>query len=130
MERPILAYDAGCGPCASFRGAVEFFDLRKKIRYISLESAEIRGLLETVAPELRYRSFQLVLEDGRVLSGTDAVPALLRLLPGGQRTARFLELVPLGMASVRFLYSALSRLHETGSCGRPLPNVPHGNSHD
>jgi predicted DCC family thiol-disulfide oxidoreductase YuxK len=127
MQDFLLAYDASCGPCSRFKGLVEFLDARRRIAFVSLEEADKSGALEGVPPSLRYRSFHLLrpregrVDGGGVRSGSDALLPLLRLLPGGDLAARFVEAAPGAEGAVSFAYSALSRLHDTGSCS-PTPS--------
>lgn len=117
MERATLAYDSKCGPCSRFRGLVEFLDARRALRFSSLGSAERSGLLDSVNPARRYDSFHLVLPGGVVLSGAEALPSLLGLLPAGRLTRR-LASADWVRDSLTFAYSILSRLHERSACAR------------
>jgi len=123
----VLAYDADCGPCSRFRSLVEFLDARGVIRYTTLGAADHLGSLNDIPPEARYGSFQLILADGHVVGGGDAIPSLVELLPFGKKTAKLLTTLPGGTWLVKIVYSSLSRLHETGYC-RKEPNATLGRS--
>jgi predicted DCC family thiol-disulfide oxidoreductase YuxK len=112
----VLLYDADCGPCTRFRKAIEFFDSHRHIRYLSLIEGDERGFLAEVPINLRHRSFHLISPDGAVLSGADALPTLIGLLPTGRLASRFIVRAPGGLTTMAFVYSVFSRLHGTGSC--------------
>src|SRR4029077_5263616 len=100
MKDFLLAYDANCGPCSRFKRMVEFLDAKRRIRFVSLEGADGSGVLESVPPPVRYRSFHLLrvwrgrTDGGGIRSGSDALLQLLRLLPGGNVASRLVEAVP------------------------------------
>lgn len=120
----LLAYDASCGPCRRFKRAVSLLDSYGRFVYLPLEEADSEGLLDAVLPSLRYRSFHLVSPDGAVLSGSDALPAVVRQLPGGRLASWLMTQAPGGPGAVRFTYRAFSRLHDAGSCDVDLESRP------
>ncbi len=125
LEKSVLVYDAGCGPCTRFKQLVEFLDARGALAFLSLADADAEGMPDDVSPSRRHRSFHLVSPGGGVLSGAEALPTLISLLPAGRVTARFIVAAPGGVRALEFGYSALSRLHDAGRChytpdaGRP-----------
>ena len=113
---PLLVYDSCCGPCTRFRNIVEFLDSKRRIDYMGLVQADNNGLLDSVPTERRHRSFHLIAQDGKVTSGAAALPPLIGLLPTGRTFERIIELsVPVSFATT-VLYTAFSRLHDSGSC--------------
>ncbi len=116
MEKHTLVYDAGCGPCTRFRRAVDFLDAHNGLEYSPLIDADRNGLLESVSPSRRHRSFHLVSPGGEVLSGANAIPRLIGLLPAGSLVLKLVVSAPLGYKSIAFVYSTFSRLHDAGSC--------------
>jgi predicted DCC family thiol-disulfide oxidoreductase YuxK len=114
----LLAYDAECGPCSRFKAVVRFLDARGRLDFASLREADEAGALSGVEPSLRYRSFHLVSSGRGARSGAEALMPLVGvLLPQGERLTRALETVPGFRLAMTFVYSTLSRLHDTGSCG-------------
>ena len=111
-----LVYDTWCGPCTRFRNVVGFLDAKKNLRYVGLKEADLSGILDRVPWARRHRSFHLVSPSGNVLSGADALPELLSLLPAGKVPSMALE-SPMVLGLAAFAYSVLSRLHDSGSCG-------------
>jgi predicted DCC family thiol-disulfide oxidoreductase YuxK len=115
-----LAYDAYCGPCTKFKQLVNMLDKHEKIDYVSLVAADHGGMLDAVAPNLRYASFHLVLPGGIVKSGSEALMELIAILPCGRIVAPVMRRMPGSKALLAAIYGALSRLHDRGSCKRPL----------
>jgi predicted DCC family thiol-disulfide oxidoreductase YuxK len=111
-----LAYDSDCGPCRRFEGVVELLDTKHRLQYIGLEDADRKGLLATLAPSLRRRSFHLLSPSGRIFSGARAIPLLISLLPGGTAHFFVLSRSPLAFRALSFVYSVFSRAHDSGSC--------------
>ena len=114
--RYILVYDSDCGPCSRFRDAVGFLDPRHRMGYLGLDEAEGLGLLSTVPPARRRRSFHLVSDEGGVASGSAALARLASQLPGGSLTSLAVGANPALSRAAGFVYAALSRLHDAGSC--------------
>ena len=115
MDPHRLAYDADCGPCSRFKRVVGVLDSRRRIAPISLARADADGILDGVPASRRHSSFHLVAPDGQVLSGAAAIPALVRMLPGG-RIPSLMLMAPGVPRAVRFVYQTLSRLHDSRSC--------------
>lgn len=111
-----LVYDAGCGPCTTFRNAVYFLDARHRMAYAGLDAAEERGLLSTVPEGQRRRSFHLVPGSGPALSGSAAFADLAAQLPGGLLTSAAIRSCPPLSGALGSAYATLSRLHGSGSC--------------
>lgn len=119
MRDFVVAYDASCGPCTRFRRALEFFDIFQRIGFVSLDEANREGRLDNVPEHLRFRSFHMILPNGDILSGSDALPSLMGLLPAGGLVSRLMMSTPLGPKIASSVYSAASRLHESESCASP-----------
>src|SRR5579875_138134 len=82
-ERYHLVYDADCTLCSRFKRVVDFLDKYEKLDYVSLREAEACGLLDSIPNGRRHSSFHLVSPKGKVTSGSQAIPELVRLLPSG-----------------------------------------------
>ena len=116
LQKYILAYDADCGPCSRFREIADFLDPREGIDSVSLIDADRLGLLDKIPRFVRHNSFHLIFPNGEVLSGAKAIPALTEFFPLGTLLSRGLRSAPGGQRFIDFAYSALSRLHDSGSC--------------
>lgn len=116
MPRFVLAYDADCGPCTRFKHMIDFIDTRNQVRFISLMEADKSGLLDSIPVSKRHTSFHLIFPSGTVLSGSEAIPSLIEILPGGKAISRVITSAPGGAKSISFVYAGFSRLHDRGSC--------------
>ncbi len=116
LEKSFLVYDAGCGPCTRFRQLVGFLDAKGRLAFVSLVDADSEGMLDDISPTRRHRSFHLIVPGGSVLSGAEALPALISLLPAGRLTVRLIVAVPGGLRALGVGYGVLSRLHDAGKC--------------
>jgi predicted DCC family thiol-disulfide oxidoreductase YuxK len=111
-----LLYDADCGFCKWSLSLVLKLDRRRRLRPLSLQSAEANQLLADLSPAQRNASWHLVSPDGRRWSAGAAAPPLLRLLPGGSPPARLLDAAP-GMTERAYRFVAEHR----SLLGRALP---------
>jgi predicted DCC family thiol-disulfide oxidoreductase YuxK len=99
-----------------FKRLLDFLDARGSIEFVPLIDADEGGLLERIPKERRWKSFHLVLRDGDVKSGADALPYVVSSLPLGWFPSRAILLVPGVNRVTGWVYSRLSMLHDTGSC--------------
>ncbi len=115
-DQYVLIYDSACGICVKFRRFVDFLDPREKLEFSSLLDADAGGLLSSMPIALRHKSFHFRLPNGKILSGAEAVPELMRQLPSGSLLNWFVTGAPIGMTVIRFLYGNISRFHDSDSC--------------
>lgn len=123
--RFVVAYDASCGPCSTFKKAVGALDARRRLGFVPLDVADGSGMLDAVEERSRYASFHLLRLSGgatpaaEVWSGADALLPLARLLsPVGSVAAWLVERAPGGTAAATLAYSRLSSLHRGCTPGR------------
>jgi len=119
MEKHVLVYDKDCGNCSRFKRVVSTLDAHKRLDYLSLVEADEYRLLDSIPRSRRHRSFHLIYREGRVISGSAAVPELISLLPSGRAVSFLIRRAPGGRKIVNLIYSMFSRLHDTGSCSYP-----------
>jgi predicted DCC family thiol-disulfide oxidoreductase YuxK len=93
-RRWTLLYDADCGLCAWLLSLVLRWDRAGRLRPLALQRTEADELLGELAPAERIASWHLVAPSGERRSAGAALPALLRLLPGGRLPAACLERAP------------------------------------
>src|SRR5712692_172192 len=117
LEKHLLVYDKDCGSCSRFKRIVNFLDGHKRLDYLSLTEADEHGLLDSVPKSRRHRSFHLIYPEGRVISGSAAVPELISLLPSGRVASFLICYAPGGKRIVNLIYSTFARVHDSGSCG-------------
>ena len=112
----LLAYDADCGPCTSFKRVVDFLDVYNTIDFVSLTDANERGLLNRIPESVRLKSFHLIFPNGEIQSGSEALYDLISLFPLGRPISKMILLLPCGKLMTRFLYNRLSKLRDFSSC--------------
>jgi predicted DCC family thiol-disulfide oxidoreductase YuxK len=115
-SRSAVVYDAGCGPCTTFKRVLTFLDPKRRIDFISLADADNEGILDGLPESRRWSSFHLVAPGGAVQSGARALPEVARLLPSGSVASRLMTGSPGGPRLMGWLYCTLSRLHN--DCAR------------
>ena len=91
-ERPTLFYDGECGFCRDAVAVLSRWDREGRIELIPFQDAARVAQFGLPLPALAA-AMHLVLPDGRVVVGADAVPELGRLLPG-KRWLTWLFAVP------------------------------------
>jgi len=91
-DRPTLFYDGECGFCRDAVAVLSRWDRERRIELIPFQDAARVAQFGLPLPALAA-AMHLVLPDGRVVAGADAVPELGRLLPG-KRWLTWLFAVP------------------------------------
>ena len=123
-----MFYDADCGLCRWMLAKVLAWDRRHRLRVVELQDREESDrLLGTMPEEQLMASWHLVTPDGRVHSAGEAVPPLVRALPGGGPLARLASaLQPLTNRAYRFVAgnrSTFGRLLTDGARRRAAERV-------
>jgi predicted DCC family thiol-disulfide oxidoreductase YuxK len=90
-DDPTVIYDGECGICRRSVDLLRRWDRSGVLRFMPFQDARGVAALELSLPALAA-AMHLVLPDGRVYAGADAVPPLLRLLPGKRWLAPFFYL--------------------------------------
>src|SRR5712691_6845311 len=80
-ERPTLIYDGECGMCRALVARLAAWDREHRIALVPFQDEAAVARFGIALPALAA-AMHLVLPDGRVYAGADAVPELGRLLPG------------------------------------------------
>lgn len=78
--RPTLVYDGDCGFCRRSVDLLRRWDREQRIALVPFQDQARVAAFGIPLPALAA-AMHLVLPDGRVFAGADAVPELLRLLP-------------------------------------------------
>ncbi|HKA59434.1 MAG TPA: DUF393 domain-containing protein [Gemmatimonadales bacterium] len=81
MTDPTLIYDGECGICQQAVELLKKWDREHLLRYVPFQDSAAVSRFGIALPALAA-AMHLVLPNGRVYSGADAVPELLRLLRG------------------------------------------------
>lgn len=117
MEPAVLIYDGECAMCrASALWLMRRARVSDRLEILPCRSGPRRTRYPEISDEVCMRAMQLVLSDGRVLSGADAVPELLRRVRGWRWVASILGLPPVRPVTRR-LYAWVARSRMKLSCG-------------
>lgn len=81
VDHATLIYDGECGFCRQAVAIVSKWDREGRLTLIPFQEQKRVAAFHIPLPALAA-AIHLVLPDGRVLTGADAAPELLRLLPG------------------------------------------------
>jgi len=100
----VLVYDGECSLCENFKERVMKWAPPGSVRPLTLKNGEVDHLLPEMTSDDRRQSFHLVWRDGRVKSGSLALPDILRLRSIGRPLAWALEHLPGGKAFMERLY--------------------------
>ncbi len=122
MTAAALIYDGTCGLC---QGSVAWLARRAvpgRLEFLPCQAAERRARFPWMEERGCLEAIQLVLPDGRVLSGAAALPEILRRLRAWRRLAPLLDLPGVGLLA-RVVYRWVARHRHWISC---LPGSPRG----
>lgn len=89
-----VVYDGDCGFCKWLLSYLLAWDRSVRLRPLALGTPEADRLLSDLPPEVRSASWHLIDPAGARRSGGDALPELLRQLPGGGPPASVLDRIP------------------------------------
>lgn len=78
---PTLVYDGECGICKQSVALLRRWDREHVLRFVPFQD-EVAVTRFGIALPALAAAMHLVLPDGRVYPGADAIPELLRLFPG------------------------------------------------
>jgi predicted DCC family thiol-disulfide oxidoreductase YuxK len=114
-----LIYDDQCGLCRGFVGWVRARDRAGSFEFVPCRSDQLPVRFPQVPREACERAMQLVRRDGAVLAGADAVPEVLRRIPGWSLPARLLAwraLRPINRRVYRWIADNRPRDGAAASC--------------
>lgn len=89
--QPTLIYDGECGLCQQAVTTLKRWDREHALRYVPFQDSAAVSQFGIALPALAA-AMHLVLPDGRVYPGADAVPELMRLLPGKRWVAALFDI--------------------------------------
>lgn len=103
--RATVLYDGGCPLCRAAVARLRRWDTRNRLEYQDARDTEsLAARFPRLPPDPQLREMRVVLDDGRVLGGFDAVRAIAALLPRFRLVAPLLFLPgirPVGAAVYR-----------------------------
>ena len=121
-EAPTLIYDGECGLCQRAVELLRRWDREHRLRYIPFQDEHAVRRFGLALPALAA-AMHLILPDGRVFSGADAVPELGRLLPG-KRWWAWGFAVPGVRPVARRVYARIARGRRCAVRGLPASELP------
>jgi predicted DCC family thiol-disulfide oxidoreductase YuxK len=121
-EVPTLIFDGDCGLCRRAVALVGSWDREHRLRYVPFQDEEAIREFDIALPALAA-AMHLVLPDGRVFAGADAVPELGRLLPG-KRWWVWGFAVPGVRRLARRVYARIARGRRCAVRGLPAKPTP------
>lgn len=104
-----LLYDGRCGLCRRLARLIGRLDRRGWLALLSFDEPLGAEDLARLPDEKRYSAFHLVAPSGKIRSAEDAVLPTLDLLAGGKEVAAVLRLVPGGERTLRVAYRWVAR---------------------
>jgi len=107
IAEPTLIYDGECGICQQAVALLRRWDREQRLVYVPFQDGAQVARLGLALPALAA-AMHLVLPDGRVYAGADAVPELLRLLPGKRWLIPFFR-IPGVLPLARRIYAWIAR---------------------
>ena len=94
MERAVLIYDGDCTFCQSSKRWIERRMIKGEFEFLPCQSEERRVRFPQITAEACMTALQLVLPNGQVHAGADAVPEILKRLKGWRRLATLFNMAP------------------------------------
>jgi predicted DCC family thiol-disulfide oxidoreductase YuxK len=101
-EQPTVIYDGECGICRDAVARLRAWDRERWFAFVPFQDRDAVARFGIALPALAA-AMHLLLPDGRAFAGADAIPEMLRLLPG-KRWLRWLFHVPGVLPAARRVY--------------------------
>jgi predicted DCC family thiol-disulfide oxidoreductase YuxK len=121
-NRPVIVYDGDCSFCRKQIAKIQRKDVRAQFEYLPKQSETLADRFPVLAQSDFNTGMRLVLPDGQVQVGADAVYHIARRLPGWRWTA-WVYRVPIIHALARTVYrwiaanrQRLSQNCDDGTC--------------
>jgi predicted DCC family thiol-disulfide oxidoreductase YuxK len=111
----VVVYDGTCALCLGGKRWIERRALPGEFEFLPCQSPERRARFPRMSEQTCLEAIQLVLPDGRVLAGDQAIPEILRRLGGWRWVAHLFELPGAGFLAPR-LYRWVARNRYAISC--------------
>lgn len=104
---PTLIYDGECGVCQKAVTLLRRWDRERVLRYVPFQDGPAVARFGIALPALAA-AMHLILPNGRVYAGADAVPELLKRLPGKRWLAPLFR-IPGVLPVARRIYAGMAQ---------------------
>ena len=104
---PTLIYDGECGICQQAVALLKRWDREHVLRFVPFQDGATVARFGIELPALAA-AMHLIMPDGRVYPGADAVPELLGLFPGKRWLAPLFR-IPGALPIARWVYAWIAR---------------------
>ena len=111
MKQPVLLYDGECRYCVEWADRLRSMDPDHAIALVAAAERDRLPGVPFIEPDALDRAIHLVLPDGRVLVGADAVVAVLRRLPRWRWLAGAFRIPGVGLLADRVYRWTAARRH-------------------
>jgi predicted DCC family thiol-disulfide oxidoreductase YuxK len=119
-ERPspdhVLIFDGDCRFCGRCIALLGRWDRRGRLRFVPFQDARALATLPPIPHQRLEEAMHLVTPDARVWPGADAVPPMLKVLPGG-RLVSWIFAVPGVPRLAAAIYRMVARNRHRLGCG-------------
>ncbi|MDH4231545.1 MAG: DUF393 domain-containing protein [Nitrospirota bacterium] len=92
MRKAVLIYDGDCPVCAKTVEWIRENERKDAFEMLPCQSGEVRKRFPSIEPAACIQAMQLILPDGRILSGERALPEVLKRLKRYSPSAAFFSL--------------------------------------
>ena len=110
-----LIFDGACGFCQRMVEDLSRRDTAGRLAFVPLSDPSVAARWPALDPAALSNAMHLVLPDGRVLAGADALPEILRRLPRWRRVAWIFSL-PGALPFARRAYALVARNRHRLGC--------------
>lgn len=114
-----LLFDSECRVCSAFARMARRLDVRRRLQVRPIQ--ESNALLAAVPPAVWYDAAHMVAPDGRVTSGSDAMPSLVAAIVAGPRFERRLRGSRACMAALGRVYGIMVATRTALTCAVAAP---------
>ena len=111
LKLPLLIYDDQCSMCLRFKQGLERLDLNHEINYVPLSNTHIFNLFPQVSLDACKAKVHLIKADGSVITGSEVVTEVIKVIPGVARLAWLLE-TEVGKSASAFFYEHVESIRK------------------
>jgi predicted DCC family thiol-disulfide oxidoreductase YuxK len=117
-ERATLIFDGDCGLCQAAVGRVRSWDRKGRLDYVAFQDPTVERF--RIGLPALAAAMHLLLPDGQVFAGADAVPHILQRLPGKAWLAGLFQ-IPGVLPVARRIYRWIAERRHCSVRGLPRP---------